>query len=178
MGLVYLQKATHSDKQFTFKFAPLVCEYLQEGCYAYLMNLSIMTKPYSFHFLVRGSGPRKSRCNFSVGAPAWYIVISALTLCCELLLHGPQVTTNKTLCLPYYPIPKETLPQTGFGTLDPLVSKWRKFCFSPPPLSLSRGRFLVQPEETVVLKVKFNCWTGQKQIPLPWLGLPIQPVQE
>lgn len=42
----------------------------------------------------------------------------ALTLCCELLLHGPQVT-----CLPYYPIPKETLPQTGFGTLDPLVSK-------------------------------------------------------
>lgn len=89
---MYLQKATHSDKQFTFKFAPLVCEYLQEGCYAYLMNLSIMTKPYSFHFLVRGSGPRKSRCNFSVGAPAWYIVISALTLCCELLLHGPQVT--------------------------------------------------------------------------------------
>lgn len=41
-------------------------------------------------------------------------------------------STNKTLCLPYYPIPKETLPQTGFGTLDPLVSKWRKFSFSLP----------------------------------------------
>lgn len=70
----------------------LVCEYLQGEYYAYLVNLSIMTKPYSFHFLVRGSGPKKSRCNFSVGAPARYLVISALTLCCELLLHGPQVT--------------------------------------------------------------------------------------
>lgn len=85
-------------------------------------------------------------CTLSISVPAWYLVISALTWCFGhlFLLHRTQVLTK--------PLASHIIPyhKKHFATLNPLVSKTTKILhFSPPP-SLSRGPFLVQPEETAV----------------------------
>ena len=44
----------------------------------HLVNWSTITRTFSLHRAVRGKGPRKPRCTLSIGAPAWYLSISAL----------------------------------------------------------------------------------------------------
>lgn len=106
-----------------------------------------VTKTYLYHSQAVGVVPR------SQGAPSLLVFLhgiqSSLCQCFGhlFLLHGTQVLTKP---LAYNII---LYHKKHFGTLNPLVSKTTTILhFSPPSLSLSRGPFLFQPEETAVLK--------------------------
>ena len=99
---MYLEQLADIAEKFTLEIPPLIRENLEGAAKTseelidcccggglslwegkgmnstYLVNWSTITRTYSLPCVVRGKGPRKSRCTLSIGAPAWYLSISAL----------------------------------------------------------------------------------------------------
>lgn len=131
MGLVYLQKATHSNKQFTFKVAPFV-----NICKGNVIHLLGELVHHDQTILIPLLGPWE----WSQEIKVQLLCYLALTLCCELLLHGPQVTVlTKPFASHIIPYQKKhSLRQALVPSIPWCLNDENSLFLSPSPVSIQR----------------------------------------
>lgn len=102
-----------------------------------------------------------------------------------LVSTARTTSADKVLSLSHHPIPKEALPQPGFGSFDSLVSGCRhlmaktqylssqfswnnqnSFLLSPLLYLLPEDLVTIQMQQTPVDVIVLNSWAGQKQFAL------------